>query len=305
MKVLQSVSRELYDDLYRQVEAEIQHGDYRRALKLSRRALAVARKLEEQDLVHRAISNLSVIYLELGHPKRAERGLREIILRSCDDAIICGAAYNLAISLRRQKRIERATVFAQKALEKAKSLRHQTWLGRTYNLLGNIRLCQSDFDGALRHYRKALDIRLKMDEDTRFSRAILLDNIGYCWLLKRRYRKGLDLIQQALELAEEVDSHRCIAESCQDLCFGHMKLDELEPAATFGKQALELGEKHGYSDVVRNCYYLLGEVYNLAGQEDLSVHYFDKLQALYPHLPFLREFLRTFDVSDIIALKNP
>ena len=56
------MSRELYDDLYRQVEAEIQHGDYRRALKLSRRALAVARKLEEQDLVHRAISNLSVIY---------------------------------------------------------------------------------------------------------------------------------------------------------------------------------------------------------------------------------------------------
>ena len=184
-------------------------------------------------------------------------------------------------------------------------MRHRDWLSRTHNLLGNIRLCQSDFDGALKCYRKSLEIRLQMDDDTRFSRAILLDNIGYCWLLKRRYRKGVGLVLQALELAEEVESKRYIAESCQDLCFGYMKLNEFEPAATYGHRALQLSQKNGYADIVRNCYYLLGEVHNLAGDEDLSVEYFDKLQALYPHLPFLREFLRTFDVSDIIALKNP
>ena len=303
--MVESVSRQTYDDLYRQVEEQVRHGDYRTALKLGRRALTVARELDDLALIHKAISNLSVIYLELGHPKRAEQGLREIILRSSDTSIICGAAYNLAISLRRQKRIERATFFAEKALEKARALRHRVWLSRTHNLLGNIRLCQSDFDGALGFYRKALRIRLMMEEDTRFSRAILLDNIGYCWLLKRRYRKGIDLIHQALQLAEGVNSRRYIAESSQDLCFGYMKLDSLDSAASYGKKALKISERHGYTDIVRNCYYLLGEVYNLVGDERQSVNYFDKLQALYPHLPFLREFLRTFDVSDIIALKNP
>jgi tetratricopeptide (TPR) repeat protein len=296
---------EAYDDLYRQIEVGVRQGDYRQALRLSRKALLLARELEDQDLVHKAISNLSVIYLELGHPKRAERGLREIILRSSDGAIVCGAAYNLAISLRRQKNIERATFFARKALDKARALRHPTWLARCYNLLGNICLCQSDFDGALRHYRRALQIRRRMQEDTRFSQAILLDNIGYCWLLKRRYEKGIGLVQQALDLAEQVGSQRYIAEACQDLCFGYMKSGSLPRAIACGKRALETAERQGYADIVRNCYYLLGEAYGRAGREQMSSRYYDKLQALYPHLPFLREFLNTFDVSDIIALKSP
>jgi hypothetical protein len=37
----------------------------------------------------------------------------------------------------------------------------------------------------------------------------------------------------------------------------------------------------------------------------MSDRYLGKLQTLYPNIPFLRDFLRTFDVSNIIALKNP
>ena len=43
--MVKSVSREAYDDLYRQVEEEIRHGDYRAALMLGRKALTVARKV--------------------------------------------------------------------------------------------------------------------------------------------------------------------------------------------------------------------------------------------------------------------
>jgi tetratricopeptide (TPR) repeat protein len=294
-----------YDDLYRRIETEVRHGDYRSALKLSQEAVTVARQLGDQELTHKAISNLSVIYLELGEPKRAERGLREIILRSSDAAVVCGAAYNLAVSLRRQKNVDRAVFFAQKALERARSMRHSTWLSRCYNLLGNIALCQSDFDEALRHYRRSLQIRRRMDEDTRFSQAILLDNIGYCWLLKQRYGKGIGLVHEALTLAEEVGSKRYVAESCQDLCFGYMKSGNPRRAITYGRRALALAERQGYADIVRNGYYLLGEAYSRAGRESVAERYYGKLQALYPHLPFLREFLNTFDVSDIIALKNP
>ena len=302
---MSSFSQAAYDNLYRQIETDVRQGDYRQALERSRAALAVAHELDDQNLIHKAISNLSVIYLELGHPKRAERGLREIILRSADNAVVCGAAYNLAISLRRQKKIERATFFAKKALERARLLRHPVWLSRCYNLLGNICLCQSHFDPALRHYRRSLQIRRKMSDDTRFSQAILLDNIGYCWLLKRRYGKGVGLVHEALNLAEEVGSRRYIAETCQDLCFGYMKSDNHKRAIAYGRRALTIAEKKGYSDIVRNCYYLLGDAYGRAGRDRMSSRYYEKLQALYPHLPFLREFLTTFDVSDIITLKSP
>jgi len=298
-------TRAAYDELYRQIEVEVRRGEYRQALRLSRRALNASRRVGDPDLVHKAISNLSVIYLELGHPKRAERGLREIILRSANPTVICGAAYNLAICLRRQSRLERATSFAMKALEQARLARHSVWLSRCYNLIGNIRLCESNFDAALRHYNLALRVRRRIPEDTRFSRAILLDNIGYCWMLKKRYSKGIATVKLGLALAEEVDAKRCITESCQDLAFGYLKTRDLDAAASYGLRALELAEQQGYTDIARNCFYLLGEIYSLGGDEARSSAFFDRLQALYPHLPFLREFLRTFDVSDIIALKSP
>jgi tetratricopeptide (TPR) repeat protein len=300
-----SVSQETYDELFQQREDALQRGNFQKALQFCEDALHIAQELHSQDLVHRAVYNRSAIQLELGDPKLAEEGLREVILRSDKPSIICGASYNLAVSMRRQKRWDRARFFAQMAMEKARTLDENLWVGRCHNLLGNLHLCQSDADGALKEYRKALQIRLTQQGDTRFPRAILLDNIGYCGLLNGEYRNGLGHIHEALELATEISASRCIAESFQDLCFGYMKLAELDKAAGYGQSALSLGEEQKYPDIIRNCYYLLSEVYHLADEEQLSDDYLEKLQKLFPDIPYLRDFLRTFDVSNIIALKSP
>jgi tetratricopeptide (TPR) repeat protein len=300
-----SASQEIYDELFRQRAEELERGNFDKALEFCEHALLIAHELGSQDLVHRAVYNRSAIQLELGDPKLAEEGLREVILRSNKPAIICGAAYNLAVSMRRQKRWDRAQFFAHMAMEKARTLDDNVWVARCHNLLGNLHLCQSDATGALKEYRKSLQLRLGQSGDTRFPRAILLDNIGYCWLLNGDYRDGLARIHEALDLAVEISASRCIAESLQDLCFGYMKLGDLSQAAGFGERALALGEEQQYPEIIRNCYYLLSEVYHLADEEQLSDDYLEKLQALFPDIPYLGDFLRTFDVSNIIALKNP
>ncbi len=276
-----SVSQEVYDDLLRQREDALQRGNFHKALEFCEHALQTAHQLGSQDLVHRAVYSRSAIQLELGDPKLAEEGLREVILRSDKPSIICGASYNLAISMRRQKRWDRARFFAEMAMEKARTLDGDLWMARCHNLLGNLHLCQSNADDAMKEYRKSLQLRLGQKGDTRFPRAILLDNIGYCGLLNGEYRKGLQRIHEALDLATEIGASRCLAEPQQDLCFGYMKLGELDQAARYGERALSLGE------------------------EQLSDDYLEKLQALFPDIPYLRDFLRTFDVSNIIALKSP
>jgi len=40
--------------------------------------------------------------------------------------------------------------------------------------------------------------------------------------------------------------------------------------------------KKDYKDIVKNCYYLLGEINLLMGNEDTSDHYFGKLQECTP-----------------------
>ena len=75
-----AASQGLYDRLNREREQELRRGNFRRALELGEEALQVARKLPQPDIAYQATSNLSAIHLELGEPKLAEKGLRQIIL---------------------------------------------------------------------------------------------------------------------------------------------------------------------------------------------------------------------------------
>jgi tetratricopeptide (TPR) repeat protein len=202
-------------------------------------------------------------------------------------------------------KVARAVFYARRAFEKARSLGDLNWQARCHNLLGNIHLVQSHLEPALEEYTKALALRLREPEANRFSVAILRDNIGYCQLLMGRYDEGIGNVRQALDLVTQMGSRRCICECAHDLSFGYMQLRKLDEAERYGMQALELAEADGYKELIKNCYYLLGEINYLSGNEEKRDHYFYRLQEMYPHLPFLRDFLCTFDVSKIIALRFP
>jgi tetratricopeptide (TPR) repeat protein len=283
----------------------LREGDLDQALALFEGAVSRARQEHEAENVNKALSNLSTCYIEMGEYEQAAKGLREIILRSSDDETICGASYNLSISLRRLGKHQKAFVYARKAIEKSRALGDLNWMARCHNLMGNIYLVQSHLDRSLVEYRKALRLRMKEPERNHFSVAILKDNIGYCLMLQGHYEKGIEAVREALDIVTEIGSKKCICECAHDLSFGYMQLRRLEEAETFGKQALELAEAAGYKEIIKNCYYLLGEINYLKGDEGQRDHYFYLLQNLYPHLPFLRDFLCTFDVSKIIALRFP
>ncbi|MEE9230297.1 MAG: tetratricopeptide repeat protein [Acidobacteriota bacterium] len=247
---------------------------------------------------------MSSALLEIGRPREAERGLRQIILRSLDPRAGWQARFNLAVVLRRQGRLERARRFAGGALETARQLRAPRLVARSINLLGNLELIDSRFDKALIHYREALDLYCRSRGDYRRAISVLRDNLGYCLILKKEYRKGLKQIREALALAREIGEPHVEAECLQDECFGLLRQNFLSCAEVCGKRALRLAELHGYRDLRVNCYYLLGEIRHLRDDGAGRDAYFMKLQQLYPHLPFLRDFLCAFDVSGIISLKT-
>src|SRR5262245_31421768 len=179
----------------------------------------------------------------------ADEGLREILLRATDAGVAYRAAYHLASSLRRQSRHERALSYARRAMERARELGGVEYLAPAHNLLGNIHLAQSRMPEALSEYEHSLSLREAQTEDTRFSRAILLENIGYCLLLLRRFDEGMAKIQEGLALAEEVDDKRCRADCLQDLCYALLLMDRHDEARQQGEAALALAEAQSYGDV--------------------------------------------------------
>lgn len=297
-------ARQEYQKVYDAGVAKIRAGEFRGALDDFTDALGLAREIGDPGLQYEAQANLSMVYIQLGEERRAEKGLREILLNSREPKVRFGAAYNLAVSQRKQGRYARAHFYASKAMESAERVRDASARAGCHNLLGNILMSQSFLDKALAEYRTALRIRRRQKGDVRFSIAILLENIGYTYLLKKRFRRGASMIAQALELATAVGARRCVAECCQDLSYAKMQMHAYDDATEMGERALSIALESGYRDIEKNCYYLLGESAHLAGRTDERDRHFERLQSMHPELPFLKDFLCTFDLSDILTLKH-
>lgn len=279
-------------------------GDYRRALRKYEQAYRLARESGESRMVEVARLNRAMVLIAMGDARKGEEGLREILLGTADARLAFTAAYNLASSLRKQRRYERALRYARRAMDRSRELGADDLSAGAHNLIGNILLGQSYSDEALREYERALALRVALAGDHRFSIAILEENIGYCLLLKGQLRKGMGRIRKALGLADEVGNLRCRAECLQDLCYAHLLLDEFDRALDYGESALEVATGAGYDDVEENCHYLLGELGSRTGDHDRRDRHFERLQERHPELPFLRDFLCLVDVTNIITLKR-
>jgi tetratricopeptide (TPR) repeat protein len=282
-------------------EAALRAGEFTAALDAYRGARAAASSADERD---KADLNIAMTRLQMGDARGGEEGLREILLRAPDARTAFHAAYNLACSLRRQGRYDRALSYARRAMERARSLGSVELLAPVHNLLGNVHLNQNYLTEALAEYEAALELRRSQPGDTRFSRAILEENIGYCLILQRRVDEGLACLHRALSLADEIGDARCRAECFQDLCYAHLMDGRIDEAIAEGERALDLAQASGFSDISENCHYLLGELGSRSGRFDMRDRHFDALQRLHPEVPFLQEFLCTVDVTELITLKR-
>ena len=284
---------------------QVRHGEFHDAVESFTGAHRIAVVLKDQHLTVKAICNLSTARLGTGEIRKAEQGLREILLKSNDQQSIFVASSNLASALRRQGLLEKALVFAKRSLRASELLADSVRKASSHNLVGNIYLNMSYHDDAIAEYRFALALSEEGGGGASYPVDYIKENLGYCLLLKKRHRQGISMILEALQIALENENRRCVAECNQDLSFAYMQTKELDRAAEYGEKALAIAREQEFTDIVKNCYYLLGEIHLLRGDETKSDEYFDQLQALYPNLPVLKDFLRTFDVSNIISLKNP
>ena len=294
-----------YSDLTADGNILVRRGDFRKAIDNFERACRLAEDLQDHQLLIKALCNLSTARLAAGEIREAEKGLREILLRTRDAQTIFVTSSNLASALRRQGRLDRALLYAKRALRACEQIDNYAWKATCHNLIGNIHMNMSYLDDAVAEYRYALELSEKGGLGTSYPVDYIKENLGYCLLLKKRYRQGIAIILEALQVALNNGNTRCLAECYQDLSFAYMQIKEYERARDHGEKALEVATQQEYKDIVKNCCYLLGEINLLMGDEAKSDHYFDRLQEFYPHVPVLKDFLRTFDVSSIINLKNP
>src|SRR5215510_15498625 len=116
-----------YSDLTAEGNLFVRHGDFRRAIDNFEQAVRLAHDLEDPALLVKALCNLSTARLAAGQIKEAEKGLREILLKTRDPQTIFVTSSNLASALRRQGRLDRALLYAKRALKACEQIDNYAW----------------------------------------------------------------------------------------------------------------------------------------------------------------------------------
>jgi tetratricopeptide (TPR) repeat protein len=276
-------------------------GHFDRALADFDEALAWARRNDDTDLWDRAFCNRCAVEIELGNRGSWLGELRRIVLRSQDPENGFLAAYNVARAYELDKEVGRATFYARIAQDRCSRLERRDWLAWSKNQTANLLLADSRFEEACTEYGEALEL---MSPESSATRSLILDNLGYCEIVRGRYKQGFALLFAGLRTLVYRGAERYQARLRLSLCYAYLEIGRLRRALRHGLRALELATQHNDTDSMKYAHFLLGETYNQLGCDEAAREYFTRLQQrFYPGASGVPDLLMAIDVRQIINLK--
>lgn len=289
-----------FEELRSLGEESVQAGRLEEAEVFFEQALQCAQEHGDPALIDLGICNRAAMRIELGCGESELSRLREILLRNANPQNCRLAAYHVSRYYELTKNYKKSLFYARIALERAEALGRLDWMASSHNRIGNVMLAESFVDEACQRYETALSL---MPEGHSVWRAGILDNLGYCRVLQRRYSEGYGLIYESLRILRRSGSERYLVPPLLDLGFAHIETGRYEKARRHVTAALEIAERIQQTDAIKNALYLLGEAANLSGDIDTAGEHFTRLQRdFFPDASYLPSFLMTVDIRKMINL---
>jgi tetratricopeptide (TPR) repeat protein len=293
--------------LRRKGQEAVQEGRYEEALLFYEHALELAREGGDgRDTVDLFLVNRAAVLIELAEGERPALEeelvvLREVLGRSTCLENAWLASYQIARLYERRRDFKKALFYARMAHDRAGWTHVTRWRSSSCNLLGNVMLAESHVDEAVAAYHDAL-AALDPREDVRRGR--IGANIGYCLLLKRRFREGMAQIYAGLRVLRRHRLERFSISPHLDLAFGHLELDRPRDAERHAARALALASTYRETDARKNSLFLLGEAQQRLDRADLAERTFTTLQQdHFAERPGLVRQLLAIDVVPLLNLR--
>jgi tetratricopeptide (TPR) repeat protein len=289
-----------FEELRSQGEKAVHAGSLEEAEVLFDQALAWAQEQGEPWQIDLGVCNRAAVRIELGRGESELSRLREILLRNANPQNCQLGAYNISRYYELTKNYKKSLFYARIALERAETLGRRDWMASSHNRIGNVLLAESFVDEACQRYETALSL---MAERHGVWRAGILDNLGYCRILQRRYPEGYSLLYASLRILRRSGSERYLVPPLLDLSFAHIETGRYQQARRHAEDALRIAYRTDQADSIKNALYLLGEAANLSGDNEAAEDHFIRLQReFFPGASYLPSFLMTVDIRKMINL---
>jgi len=276
-------------------------GRLERAAKAFARAESVGTELGDEGMEDRARVFRIAVEMEMGVLAGQAATLQRVLLRSHDPEICFFAAYNTARCYDLERSYQKASFYARQALRWAGPTGRSDCEAMAHNMLGNLQLVECEFDAAKAGYERALEL---MEVGASIERALVLDNLGYCHLVLGELKDGFTQLYESLRMFSRLSALELRPRPRLSLAFGYLEIGRYDYAARQARAALEEARAAGDETSIKNALYLLGQTYNLQGDEARARACFCELQrTFYPENGAIPDFLLAIDVRRIIHLK--
>ena len=148
-------------------------------------------------------------------------------------------------------------------------------------------------------FEQALSLLNSLEDQSQqsFSRVAIFQNLGYNKVLIGQTAEGIAMIEGVLDSIQVPSS---LSDSCIDLCYGYLDLQQFDKAREYGEKGLSLASEPRQ---LRNAHYLLGEVAYKCGDMDAAENHFEQLARFYPQFRSLKRLLFTIDLRSMLNLK--
>lgn len=208
-------------------------------------ALAAARQLKNRAYEGRHLSNLGIVYKDLGEPRRAVE-------------------------------------FHEQALAAFRELGDRRSEG---NVLGNLGVAYSTLGESRRAVEfHEQNLAIAREVGDRRGEGNALGNLGYAYDDLNEYRRAIEFYEQQITIARELGDRRGEGNALGNLGVAYDALGELRRAVEFHKQALvafrELGDRRGEGNVLFNT----GSALNKLGDRSNAIAHVEAALEIYKQI---------------------
>lgn len=292
------------EELRRDALALLEKAEFAAALATYDRALEIARETGDADFEDWMFACRAAAASEAGPADAELLELKRILLRTNVAETAFRAAYTAARVYELRRDFKKALFYSRLATQHAESVDDPLLRLGAANQRGMLLTVDSRFPDAVEAFERARSLAGTIPSFSRVFRALLDDNLGYCYLSLDRVPDGLALVHGALDTLEAEGARGHTLYPLVDLCYGYLKIDRFAEARYFGEAALERLPLAPSEDLERPLLYLMGEACHLAGDVEAAQAHFDRLASKYPEFRNLRAYLEVFDFRNVINLRT-
>jgi signal transduction histidine kinase len=261
------------------------------AIKYAKKGLFYARKINNNEQIGLAYTNLGIAYeIKSDYPHALENLYKalEISEKKNDPATLIALYNNIGLIYTDLKNYKQGLVFYNKALKLSYHTKKDRNISLLLNNMGDVYLQQKEHKKALIYFYKALIINKKNNETAGIG--INLTNIGICYINIKNYQKGIEILHKSIRAYND-DSNlyntynkyelgRAYYLMSQDEKYASNKKKYLEKSISLLENVLKKFIKFNSLKDAQDTYLYLSKGYKIRGNTKLALDSFEKYSTI-------------------------